>query len=148
MRFTNKSSRRQRGAAISTASLPDIIFMILFFFMVVAKIPAPQAQIKTEVPVLEGGVELDETGRYIHIYLGVFNDELVAQIGYDTIVPLNELTEALIELKKDDPRKDIIVLRVDGKTGMGYLRNEVEPGLLKAGFKQVKYQLEDEDIQE
>ena len=146
MRFTKKSSRRAKGAAISTASLPDIIFMILFFFMVVAVIPAPRAKIDAEVIELEGGEELKETKHYIHVYLGAYNGQLVAQIGYDTIVPLEGLTEALKDIRKEDPQKRIVVLRIDDTTGMGYIRNEVEPSILEAGIKQVRYQLEDEDI--
>ncbi|MGI9548850.1 MAG: ExbD/TolR family protein [Bdellovibrionales bacterium] len=146
MRFTQKSSRRSKGAAISTASLPDIIFMILFFFMVVAVIPAPRAKIDAEVIVLTGGEELKETKHYIHVYLGSYNGQLVAQIGYDTIIPLDGLTEALKKVKEDDPQKSIVVLRIDEETGMGYIRNEVEPSILKAGIKKVRYQLEDENI--
>ncbi len=149
MRFTQKSSRRQkRGAAISTASLPDIIFMILFFFMTVAKIPAPQATIDAEVIVLEGGEELNETKHYIHVYLGSLNGQLVAQVGYDDIVPLEGLAEVLKEIRKEEPFKNIVVLRIDENTGMGYIRNEVEPAILSVGIKKVKYQLDDEDIQE
>ena len=150
MKFTRKSSRRQKkGAAISTASLPDIIFMILFFFMVVAVIPAPRSTIDAEVLVLEGGEELEDTKHYIHIYLGSYNGQLVAQVGYDNIVPLDGLEEAIKEVRKDDPQRNIVVLRIDEGTGMGYIRNEVEPAILKTGIKRVKYQLEDEEtIQE
>ena len=132
--------KRRQETGISTASLPDIIFMILFFFMVVALIPAPLPKLNADVPVLEGGVELDETARYIHVYIGTQDGELKAQVGYNTIVGLNALTEAL----KDVEDGDTVVLRVDGDTGMGFVRNEIEPAILDAGIKNIKYQLEDE----
>lgn len=111
-------------------------------------IPAPRATIDAIVPVLEGGEELDETKHYIHVYIGSLNGELVAQIGYDTIVQLDGIAEALKAIKEEDPYRNIVVLRIDSNTGMGYIRNEIEPAILKAGIKKVKYQLEDEAIQE
>ena len=39
--------RASTGAAISTASLPDIIFILLFFFMVVVKLRETNLKLKT-----------------------------------------------------------------------------------------------------
>ena len=147
MRLRKKSSRRGEQK-LNTSALPDIIFMILFFFMTIGMIPAPRPQIDAIVPVLEGGEELDETKHYIHMYIGSLDGELVAQIGYDTITGLDGITEALKAIREDDPLRNIVVLRIDSKTGMGYLRNEIEPAILDAGIRKVKYQLEDEDIRE
>ena len=146
MKFTKKQNRRQK-TGITTASLPDIIFMLLFFFVAIGMVPAPLADIEANVPVITGGEDLEETKRYIHVYIGLKDGELVAQVGYDTIVPFNQLTETLEEIRKEEPTRDIVVLRIDGDAGMGYIRNEIEPAILKAGIKTVKYQLEDEKLE-
>ena len=136
--------KHREGAKLGTSSLPDIIFTLLFFFILIGMVPAPLADIKAEVPVLMGGEDLEETKRYIHVYIGIENAEIVAQIGYDIVVPIAELTTALEEYQEEFPKKDIVVLRIDSETGMGYIRNEIEPAIIKSGIKIVKYQLEDE----
>ena len=147
MRLRKKQSRRGEQK-LNTSALPDIIFMILFFFMTIGLIPPPNPSIDAIVPVLDGGEELDETKHYIHMYIGSLSGELVAQIGYDNIVQLDGITEALTEIRKEDKYRNIVVLRIDKKAGMGYIRNEIEPAILKSGIRKVKYQLEDENIQE
>ena len=141
-----RKSRRSAGK-INTSSLPDVIFTLLFFFVAIGMVPAPQSKIDSEIPVVIGGEDLEDTKRYIHVYIGTKDGELVAQIGYDIIVPLDEITEALKEYKKENPERNIVVLRIDHETGMGYLRNEIEPSIIKAGIKNVIYFLEDEKVE-
>ena len=142
-KFTKKQSRRQ-GTGINTSSLPDIVFMLLFFFVAIGMVPAPLPDIDYTPVVQEGGTDLEETKHYIQIHLGTQDGELVAQIGYNTVVGLDKITEEIKEIRKEDPSKFIVVLRIDGEFGMGYLRNEVEPAILDAGIKSVAYVLEDE----
>ena len=141
---SKKTNRRNTGG-INTSSLPDIIFTLLFFFIAIGMVPAPLPKIESEQLVLEGGVDLEETKKYIHVYIGVADGELVAQIGYNTIVPIGELTETLKDYRKENPGRNVVLLRIDEETGMGYIRNEIEPAILDAGIKSVAYVLEDEE---
>ena len=139
-----KRQKRRVSQALNTSSLPDIVFMLLFFFVAIGKVPAPLAKIDVTQVVKEGGVDLEDTSRYIHIQIGNQGDELVAQIGYDVIVPVGELTDALKEIRKSEPKRNIVLLYIDDETGMGYLKNEIEPAILESGIKNVNYVLEDE----
>ena len=118
--------------------------MLLFFFVAIGMVPAPQSQIEETQVIMEGGEELEETKRYAHVYIGIKDGEVVAQVGYDIIVPVDQLTEALKEYRKDYPYKDIVVLRIDKDTSMGVVRNIIEPNILEAGVQKVIYFLEDE----
>ena len=145
MKWTKKQSRRKK-TGITTASLPDIIFMLLFFFVAIGMVPAPLPKIESTQIVLSGGEELEDTKRYIHVHIGKQDGQLVAQIGYDKIVPIEELAATLKEVRKEEPTRDIVVLRVDVETGMGYLRNEIEPAILKANVTKIIYFLDDEKV--
>ena len=61
---------RRETPKLNTSSLPDIIFMILFFFMAVGLFPPPQAKVENDILVYETGIELDETNKYIHVIVG------------------------------------------------------------------------------
>ena len=47
MKFRRKTENKPE---ISTASMPDIVFLLLFFFMVTATIDKNQDQLKVEIP--------------------------------------------------------------------------------------------------
>ena len=139
-----KRQTRRASQALNTSSLPDIVFMLLFFFVAIGKVPAPIAKIDVTQVVKEGGIDLEDTSKYIHIQIGNDGGELVAQIGYDVIVPISELTQTLKDIRKDEPKRNIVLLYIDDETGMGYLKNEIEPAILESGIKNVNYVLEDE----
>lgn len=139
--------KKRTSQELNTSSLPDIMFAILFFFIAVGMVKAPTPKIDSVIPIIEVETELEETSRYIQVYIGLQDGELVAQVGYDTIVPFSELTETLESVMKDDPRRDTVLLRIDSDTGMGYIRNEIEPAILKANIKNVTYVLDEEEVQ-
>ena len=119
------------------------MFAILFFFIAIGLVKPPQAKVDAVIPVIEAKEELKETSKYIHVHIGLLDGELVAQVGYDTIVPFSELTEALNEVQEDDPKRSIVLLHIDEETGMGYIRNEIEPAILKANINNVTYVLDE-----
>ena len=120
------------------------MFAILFFFIAIGMVKPPTPKVDLTQVVLEGGVDLEDTSKYIHVQIGLKDGELVAQVGYDTFVPFSELTEALKEVKKEEPSRNIVLLYIDHETGMGYIKNEIEPAILEAGIKNVRYVLDDE----
>lgn len=120
------------------------MFAILFFFIAIGLVKPPTPKIHLEPVVLEGGVDLKDTSRYIHVQIGLLNGELVAQVGYDTIIPLGDLTDTLEDIRKEEPIRNIVLLYIDEETGIGYIKNEIEPAILDAGITQVNYVLEEE----
>ena len=120
------------------------MFAILFFFIAIGMVKPPTPKVDLTPVVLEGGVDLDDTSKYIHVQIGLKDGELVAQVGYDVFVPFSELTETLKDIKKEEPKRNIVLLYIDEDTGMGYLKNEIEPAILESGITKVNYVLEDE----
>ena len=132
-----KSRRTQQK--INTSSLPDIVFMILFFFMAIGLFPPPQAKFENDILVKEG-IELEDTSRYIHIKVG---PEGELQYGYE-VVDVDDLTDMLKD--REDTKRNIVVLSIDDDAPIGYLKNYVEPAILKAGINQVRYEVLEKEV--
>ena len=56
--------------AISTASLPDIVFMLLFFFMVVTQLRDSELMVKVTTPYATQLTKLEEKTLVNYIYIG------------------------------------------------------------------------------
>ncbi len=67
-RFKKKSGKGSQ--AISTASLPDIVFMLLFFFMVTTVMREVDLQVKLEQPQAKDIQKLENKSLVSYIYIG------------------------------------------------------------------------------
>ena len=67
-----KKNKTREVPAISTASLPDIVFILLFFFMIVTEPPEKQTQLEVEEPDFEFKIDMDKTDRQnaYRVYIG------------------------------------------------------------------------------
>lgn len=115
--------------AISTASLPDIVFMLLFFFMVVTVLRDSNLLVQQNLPKGDQ-VEKLKKDRSVFIYAGKpspryqdkYGKEGKIQIG-DKYTDLSNLKFALTELRaKLRPElqsKVMVALKVDEETNTG-----------------------------
>lgn len=132
-----RSKREQ--IELNTSSLPDIVFMILFFFMAIGQFPSPQAQIENDIITRETGIELEDTNKYIHVRIGPDG----VQLNYD-VITIETLAKGIKDYRKEFPTRSIVVLHIDDDIEIGYLKNEVEPAILAAGVKHIRYETEKE----
>ena len=67
-----KFERKGKGGmpAISTASLPDIVFMLLFFFMVSTTMRETTLFVKTTLPEATEVAKLEKKSLVSYIYVG------------------------------------------------------------------------------
>jgi len=61
---------KKRGAAISTASLPDIVFMLLFFFMVTTVMRDVELLVQIEQPTATEITKLENKELVDYIMVG------------------------------------------------------------------------------
>ena len=67
----SKFKKNKKGLpAISTASLPDIVFMLLFFFMVATVMRDSTLMVKNTLPAADQVQKLDKKDRVMYIYAG------------------------------------------------------------------------------
>ncbi len=114
---------------VSTASLPDIVFMLLFFFMVVTVLRDDNLLVQNKLPKADQ-VEKLKKDRSVYIYAGKpsaryqdkFGTEAKIQIGdkYTDISNIKfALTEARQKLLPELQDKVMVALKVDEKTNTG-----------------------------
>jgi len=107
---TFKKSNKKDGTAINTSALPDIVFMLLFFFMVATKMRDKDVMVKTAVPVVSE-VEKVEKKSWVNFIL--VGPPLDASKG---TAPRIQLDDKFADV---DEVQDFIILR----------RNEFPPAI-------------------
>ena len=146
-KFTKK--RGKSTPAISTASLPDIIFMLLFFFMVVTVLRDSELKVTNNVPQATELTKLEKKSLVNYLYIGRPLKQYEATYGTKPRLQLGDkfsnVTEIPLFLEKhrssvpENQRPGINSShRVDGKVTMGIV-TDVKTELRKAGQLKVNY---------
>ena len=144
-----KKKRGSTSPAISTASLPDIIFMLLFFFMVVTVMRNSELMVDVHVPSATELQKLEKKSLVNYIYIGRPKEQFRSVYGTSPRIQLNDkfANEADIPLflekhriKVPESQKNLITtsLRVDGDVTMGIVQ-DVKTALRKANQLKVNY---------
>ena len=137
--------------AISTASLPDIVFMLLFFFMVATVMRDNSLKIKNNLPAASEVEKLDKKNLVMFIYAGS-PSEAYASAGTEAKIQLNDKfadvkdIASFIASERATKREEEIpqlttALKVDKETNMG-LVSDIEQGLRKVNALKINYTTE------
>ncbi len=133
--------------AISTASLPDIVFMLLFFFMVATVMRDNSTMVENTLPAADQ-IEKLKKDRTMFIYAGKpsaqysnLGTEGRIQIN-DSFVSLDAIQPAVFEYIASLPEelKDriVIALKVDKKTNAGII-SDIKQELREANALKIMY---------
>lgn len=85
-----KESGKKETPAISTASLPDIVFMLLFFFMVTTTIRDVSLLVKIHLPAASELTKLEKKSLVSYIYIGPPLPQYVKVYGTEPRIQLND----------------------------------------------------------
>lgn len=145
----SKFKNKKQGdlPAISTASLPDIVFMLLFFFMVATVMRDSSLMIENVFPSADQ-VEKLKKDRTMFIYAGKpsesfkkFGKEARIQIN-DAFVDINGIQQAVYaainELPEELQKRFVVGLKVDKNTNAG-LVSDIKQELREANALKVMY---------
>ncbi len=106
-KFTKKKSGEL--PAISTASLPDIVFMLLFFFMVATTMRETTLMVKNTLPTADQVEKLDKKDLVMYIYAGKPAERYQQKYGTEARIQLNDkfadVSEVLVSDIKQELRK-------------------------------------------
>ena len=135
--------------SLNVASMPDLIFTVLFFFMIVTHMRSDEVKVRLEVPQ---GVEVQKLANkqaVVNIYIGNIGtekggkskDKWAVQLNGDIVNP-NDIP-ACIEhvrsgLSEENQSRLTVSLRVDRKAPMG-LVSEVKRNLQQAYALKINY---------
>ena len=126
--FKRKESREM--PEMNTSSLPDLIFTILFFFMMVTTMREVTLKVKFTVPAGTELVKLEKKSAVSVIYVGPPTDALRAQMGSGTRIELNDRYAEAREVMDfvaaerqgmTNQADQTISIKADQNTQMGYI---------------------------
>lgn len=86
-----KKNRTEDSPGISTASLPDIVFMLLFFFMVTTVMREVTLLVEIKLPEATEVSKLKRKSLVSYIYVGKPVKALRAQYGAEPRIQLNDV---------------------------------------------------------
>ncbi|MCB0643978.1 MAG: biopolymer transporter ExbD [Phaeodactylibacter sp.] len=146
-KFTKK--RGKSSPAISTASLPDIIFMLLFFFMVVTVLRDAELKVSVVTPYATELTKLERKSLVNYIYIGKPTKKYQEVYGTKPRIQLSDkfATEFDIPLFLEQHKVTVpevqqagitSSLKVDGNVTMGIVQ-DVKTILRKSGQLKVNY---------
>ena len=143
--FKKKESREM--PEMNTSSLPDLIFTILFFFMIVTTMREVTLQVKLTVPQGTELEKLEKKSAVSYIYVGPPTDALRAQMGSSTRIQLNdryaeprEVMDFVAQERQGMANQpdQVISIKADSKTQMGII-TDIKEVLRKSWALRINY---------
>lgn len=134
-------TRKALTPEIKTSSLPDIVFILLFFFMVVTIIKPYEQLFVVEEPKSSEQHVVENISLIDHIHIGIVENEEVIQLN-DAISPIAHIPDWVEDGIRSRPEPDrnkiIRALHVDKAVKMGIVQ-EVKQELRKANALKILY---------
>ena len=135
--------------AVSTASLPDIVFMLLFFFMTVTTMKDSSLLVQNTLPNASEIKKLEKKDRIIYIYVGKPTREYQSVFGTEPKIQLNDKFADVDEVgsyilaeraKKPQELQNVLTtaLKVDKDANMGLI-SDIKQELRKVNALKVNY---------
>ncbi len=135
--------------AISTASLPDIVFMLLFFFMVTTVMREVTLLVKNEKPFATEIKKLEKKNLVTYIYVGKPKKSLLTTYGSEPKIQLNDAFASLKDIKEfvfaerdeiseEEQNQMTVSIKADEEVKMGLI-SDIKQELRKAEALKINY---------
>ncbi len=105
-----KKGEKKEMPGISSGSLSDIVFMLLFFFMVTTQMRETENKVVVKIPQASESVKLERKDLSSYINIGTPIRSLQAQYGTDARIQLND------SFKTVDDIRDFVAAERDSKS--------------------------------
>lgn len=134
---------------INTASLPDIVFMLLFFFMTTTVMREVELKIQVTPPEATEGKKLEKKSLVSFIYIGEPLPSLQSKFGTEPKIQLNDTFKEVEDVRdfiaqerdamdENDRNKMMVSLKSDRSIHMGVVV-DVKQELRKASALKISY---------
>jgi len=139
MMFRERKKREMPG--LNTAALPDLIFTVLFFFMIVTHMRSVPLKVKYKVPAGTEITKLAKKSTVTYIYIGKVGNEYCVQLN-DKLATADEVEayvkEERARMQPEDAREQIVSIRADRSAPMKLI-TEVKQALRRAKAYRINY---------
>ncbi|MBQ9340702.1 MAG: biopolymer transporter ExbD [Paludibacteraceae bacterium] len=144
-----RKSEKREMPQLNTSSLPDIIFMLLFFFMTVTSMKEVTYKVQINNPQATELTKLEKKSLLRYIYVGTPTRELQKQFGAETRIQLddafaevNEIEDYIVNersaMKEQDQGFMTVVIKADKETRMGVI-SDIKQALRRAYALKISY---------
>ncbi len=144
-----KKKGKKSVGALNTASLPDIVFMLLFFFMTTTVMREVDLKITVKVPDATEAEKLEKKSLVSFIYVGEPLPQHQAMFGTEPRIQLNDQFKRVEDIQdfiaqerdamdENDRNKMLVSLKVDEKTKMGIIV-DIKMALRRANALKISY---------
>lgn len=147
-KFRQKTKKGAQG--ISTASLPDVVFMLLFFFMVTTVMRDVEMKIKLKLPEsISEAKKIEKKSLVSFVYIGEPRQQFQKKFGTEPRIQLNDAFAKLSDIQSfiekeraARPETDVpfltTSLKVDVNVKMGII-TDIKQELRKANALKLNY---------
>jgi biopolymer transport protein ExbD len=129
----NKSGKKGMPE-LNTSSLPDLIFTMLFFFMIVTTMREVTLKVQFKTPAATELEKLEKKSLVTFIYIGKPTQEFQAKMGAETRIQLNDRFAEVSEvqdyiyqerenMKESDQPFMQVSIKADEETKMGIIQD-------------------------
>jgi biopolymer transport protein ExbD len=135
--------------ALNTSSLPDIIFMLLFFFMTVTSMKEVTYKVQINNPQATELTKLEKKSLVRYIYVGSPTRDLQKQYGAETRIQLDdafaevsEIEEYIVNersaMREEEQGKMTVSIKADKDTRMGII-GDIKQALRRSYALKISY---------
>ena len=148
----NKAGKQRVMPTLNTSSLPDLIFSLLFFFMLVTTMRKETVKVEVEMPQATELDRLERKSAVTTIYVGKpsagyrdrLGDESRVQLN-DVFIEVSEIHDYIIReraaLSEEERALMTVSLKIDQDTKMGIVL-DIKEELRKAHALKVNYSVQ------
>lgn len=147
--------RRYEVPGLNTASLPDLIFSVLFFFMIVTHMQKVTVKVQFRTPQGTELTRLTKKTAVTYIYIGKPEGNLQKTLGTATRIQLNDKFGSLDDvvdyisaererMSPEDQQQMTVSVKADRTTKMSIIDN-VKQALRKAKAYRISYSATDKN---
>ena len=140
----NKTGKREMPA-LNTSSLPDLIFTLLFFFMIVTTMREVTLKVEFKVPQATELEKLEKKSLVTFIYVGKPTAEFRKKLGNESRIQLNDsyaevaaIQDYIIGARASMKEEEQQQMKVDQDTKMGIV-TDIKEALRKAYALKINY---------
>ncbi len=144
-----KKKGKKGVGSINTASLPDIVFMLLFFFMTTTVMKEVDLKVAMHLPDATEAKKLEKKDLVSFIYIGKPLSQFQKLYGTEPKIQLNDQFKEVRDIQdfiaqerdamnEADQAKMSVSLKIDENTKMGVV-NDVKQALRRAQALKINY---------
>ncbi len=134
-------TKRHNVPSLNMASMPDLIFTVLFFFMIVTHMRSDEVKVRYEVPKGTEIRKLTNKSAVVNIYIGRMGDDWRVQLNGD-LVAVKDIPARIENLRAamspENAEHLTVSLRADRRTPMGII-SDVKQALQQSYALRINY---------